>query len=1078
MSICVFNFTLALLSCPFQTCLTEKSVSSCSIACELSDGQFPSLENQTIKSISEMVLKNVSYIPDDSFKDLEITDLSIDGSNLENISENAFRNNKKIKRLLMSGLKSPNVIPDNSLKYLENSTKSLLFNNNHLNSDTLNQHFNKFKLLKSLQYLNLRNNRLYRIYLDLSNFSNLNYLDLVNNSIFDIKITGNFTNLELSHNNMIELKKNMFTGLKFLNCLNLSYNLVEALETGIFSDLKQLNQLYLKNNRIKFIELDWIHSNNSVKMLDLSNNYIEKFSIKNFQNLKYLNLSKNKINFISDIRPEIKLLSIDISDNLFESIPFELIYSSQNIEFINLSRNKIKSLDFLRNANCSNLNYFDASHNLIELVFPQDFHKCTSLTSLILSSNRIRIMEFPYLEKLSLLDVQNNYLVYLNRATLINLPNLKKFYATNNKILVLDSSSFNNNSQLIELHLNRNYLAKIPNISKLFRLEFLNLENQNGMLSELNNFAFEKESSIKETSQFLAINIGKNNITKFENRIFCTRYQNVIDIKRITLIIDSIYFMNKCILKQLSLVETIIYANNDQECSLVQNKISKPDGHINIGCEIANLSSDCFDDRYRCHYLSDFGKKNFTSWLSGDMHLYSFESLYEACVLEKEILCFSLNELSIYCYFEQHGENYKMTKVRVVYASETKNYVYKADEKSFSRGFNDVYDRLKKFQVEFHFFPPNHRIILDKLKNIEISILRDKFYTILIRTTQENFKTATGILKTGCPNRFQIGEAKFRLIGANEKKNVFLIAKNLGLNYKSEKYFADLNDNREILLTTFRYNFTDYLKETAEIQNMTAIPNGFQETNSHQDFNLKIPISVIEKLNCTKIKIKKSNISLLSYDKNELMLLNDLNQNWKNVSNLKLLITENMEKECYLASQDNALLDLEENILKCFPIENDSREIFCLKSKKHENISTTEKIDSSVNYDLVETTPQSHLGNSRRSRPNFILQMIKPGSENSTDLNENITTNYPFLSFISDKINSTLDFTEKSDSTTKLISKTSFVFRERIVKNPVLTTYSSTSVYYCSSTNKIKYSKISLILLFIGKTKFYFNYHF
>ncbi|RNA21015.1 chaoptin [Brachionus plicatilis] len=1070
MSICVFNLSLALFSCPFQTCQTVQAGSSCLIDCQLPGGQFPTLGNQTIKSVSQMILANVSFIPDDSFADLDIAELKIDGSNLHNISDNAFRKNKKIRRLLMSALKSPNVIADNSLKHLENSTKSLTLSNNRLDSESLNQHLKKFKFLRKMQYLNLRNNKLYRINSDLSDFANLDYLDLMNNSIFDLNITANLTNLQLSHNNMIELTRNMFNNMKFLTCLNLSSNLVEVLGTGVFADLKQLKELYLKDNRIQLIEPDWINPNNSLKMLDLSNNLIENFSIKNFINLKYLNLSRNKIKFISDIGPAIKLLSLDISGNLFESVPVEL---SQNSEVINLSRNRMKNLHFLKNMNCSNLKYLDVSHNLIESIFPQDFQGCKSLKNLNVSNNRIRIMEFPYLEKLTLLDVQSNHLVYLNRATLINLPNLEKFYASNNKILVLDSSSFNNNSRLIELHLNRNHLSKIPNISKLFRLEVLNLENQNGMLSELTNYAFEKEPSSRETSQCLLINLARNKISKFEDKIFCTRFQNVIDLKRATLILDSVDSMNKCILKQLSLVETVIYANNDQKCSMIQNRISNLDGHLNIGCDIKSLTTECFDQRYRCHYLSDFGKKNFTTWLSGDQHLYSFDNLYETCDLEGEHLCLALDELNIYCYFDNQNGTFQMTKIKVVYDTGSKNYVYTADKNSFSQGFNGIYDRLKKFQVELYIFPPDHRVILDRMKNIEISILKDKFYTLLVRTSQENFKKAKGILKIGCLNKSERGGAKFRLMGAKEKQNVFKIATNLGIDYRGEKFFADLNDEREILLTDYSKEFTEYLHNAttlAEISETSSLSGGV---------NLKIPVKLIEKLKCSKIRIENFNASLENLNENELEILNMLNQHWHNISYLNLLVTDLLAEECFLVSQDSRFIYLDEKKLKCFGIDGDLSKHFCLRvKKKFKNASTTETIETtedssiSLNGQLLEATVKSALGNSRRSRrPNFMLQMANPAQsfEESSKmyLNEDLTTNYLTNSSTTEQSSLTFDLNTKlvSNGTSNLAK--SSTKRERVVKNPIWTTYSSTSSYLCSASEKMKLSKFNLIVFIL-----------
>ena len=104
MTACLLNLTLAILWCPFRSCFTYQKDGICSVNCTQSNGVFPPKGNMTYDRISTVHFDNISSIPDDVFQGLNISNLHINASNLVNVSDDAFRNTKGVKKLLMSNI--------------------------------------------------------------------------------------------------------------------------------------------------------------------------------------------------------------------------------------------------------------------------------------------------------------------------------------------------------------------------------------------------------------------------------------------------------------------------------------------------------------------------------------------------------------------------------------------------------------------------------------------------------------------------------------------------------------------------------------------------------------------------------------------------------------------------------------------------------------------------------------------------------------------------------------------------------------------------------------------------------------
>ncbi|CAF0723743.1 unnamed protein product [Brachionus calyciflorus] len=1046
------NISLIFFKCPYESCLTVQNGNSCSVDCYSEDGNFPKIGENKSKIITQMVLKNVTFIPDDAFKDLEITSLIIDAEVLQNVSENAFRNVKKIPILKIPNLKSPQVLPKNTFEPLKNSTGTISMENMKLEEISVYEFLNYLKSLQNLKVVNLNENSLRNLSYDFNEFFKLEKINLSKNLIENFSIRGKIHSFMLSSNKIKDLKQVMFQNLEFLYFLDLSHNYIEKIEQNIFSNLGHLHTLILNNNRIRLLEEDWISLSNSLITLDLSNNLIETLSIQNLINLKYLYVSGNRIKVIN--YPKNELYFLDISNNSLVNVPDKFHEIVEFCQTINLSRNKIKNIEFLEKNNFPNLTNLFLSRNEIVHFKIENFKNVKEISLLDISFNFIQEIEFLPMENLKILNLKNNYLRYLSRSSLINLVNLEQFYAANNNLILIDSSSFNNNKLLKNLNLSNNYLNKIPNISKLDKLEILDCSNQNGQLTELSNYAFEKELTNDESkSRSLAIEIEYNNITNFNDKIFCSRYSNSIDLNIVKISIDDIDQMDKCILKQLQFVkEVIIRVRKSKQCPIITNYKDKL--YKNLYCNLKDLTADCYDsskEKFLCEIYTDRGMKKFFTWISGDFHMYSFDNLHEQCDIEGEHLCFSFSNLNIYCMF---NSELNLKSIRVIFTSK-KNYTYIADQENFSTQFLNQKSEINigKINSSINILKgvKDQIIINDYLNDIEIHIHKsDLFYSLMLKSSKNIFSRSIGLLKSGCLKSSII---KPRFIGREQKNTILQMAKNLKVQFEAEKEFIDLLSNTEII--TNRTWSSEIFNTTAS--SLILYNNTLQENNSIQQILENVFTNKSEYFTPAESTTKLFN----NFSKSEMNeTIETLPESLRNCSDC--FITMIVESD-----PDN----------KCLHIIYHPKRKICLMLRKsttknweilENNISstlTTLIINQEISTDSVpevndETTLTSFVPITSRRRPNFTLAFNKATSSAKITLPkfENNKTDETLISNNSNKYQ-TIDSirleneNNQSNETVTTISKSnSKKHVTKIVMAPFATIYSSTSSYTCSSS--------------------------
>lgn len=159
--------------------------------------------------------------------------------------------------------------------------------------------------------------------------------------------------------------------------------------------------------------------------LDLRRNDIQEIKLDNNTNLKYLDLSDNKIKDMSKLVYLPNLETLDLSYNLFKKISLPHL----NLKELYLICNDILKME---NLNLPLVEKVDIAVNNISKI--ENLDKCLNLRELYLGSNQIEeVNNMLYLSNLEVLDLQNNKLKEIDCSLLPR--GLKKLLLSDNSEL-------------------------------------------------------------------------------------------------------------------------------------------------------------------------------------------------------------------------------------------------------------------------------------------------------------------------------------------------------------------------------------------------------------------------------------------------------------------------------------------------------------------------------------------------------------------------------------------------------------------------------------------------------------------
>ena len=305
----------------------------------------------------------------------------------------------------------------------------------------------------------------------------LNKLNLYSNNLTEIdpkwflNINQNFTQLNLSSNQLRIIKNDTFLTLNKLELLYLYFNEIEVLELNSFRGLVNLRFLHLYENKIRFVQENLFFNLANLNELFFHQNnlnQIESNTFNQFGNVKELRLNYNQIRdiqnstFINLNKLEFLLLSFNQIEYLNENT-FIGLYSLKELF---LDNNKISFIDVKSFSNLTNLTKIRLTFNLLVHIESSIFDDLFNLKDLNLNLNQIKKFRVNKLEKLGYLDLYLNDIDELEiNAFEGNLTSLIEIQLNSNKIKILRENLFKNVQNLQKLNLAQNQLSSIENNS-------------------------------------------------------------------------------------------------------------------------------------------------------------------------------------------------------------------------------------------------------------------------------------------------------------------------------------------------------------------------------------------------------------------------------------------------------------------------------------------------------------------------------------------------------------------------------------------------------------------------------------
>lgn len=367
-------------------------------------------------------------------------------------------------------------------------------------SEHISKNLHGLRTFKSLIWLNLDGNRIYKIHKHslpltlqtasishnmIENFPleivaslpHLQWLYLRGNHIKTIP-EHTFTRklwlekIDLGENYLKTLPRNPFNGSVYIRDLNLAFNDFRSLTPDSFGGL-QCGRIILSYNMLETLDVNtFSRIEESLEYLDFDHNNFQNVpqAISQLKSLKYLYLSSNLLSEIPDrafenFCPSLKALSL--SGNHLTKVPAQALVNCSKIAHFNIAFNEIYEIDQNDFTNWgSNIKSLVLGNNRITTLKSQIFADLRELKELSLSFNPLRAIDtdaFVGLEGLESLEMsfgvdREDLPYYIFKP----LTNLKWLSIDHNNFHTITEGSLDSLTELKYLNLESNKLTTIP----------------------------------------------------------------------------------------------------------------------------------------------------------------------------------------------------------------------------------------------------------------------------------------------------------------------------------------------------------------------------------------------------------------------------------------------------------------------------------------------------------------------------------------------------------------------------------------------------------------------------------------
>ncbi|XP_040921905.1 toll-like receptor 13 [Toxotes jaculatrix] len=379
----------------------------------------------TIPTMSTLYLRRnkLTSVSSDLFKlCINVTELDLTENRIQNNHRDAFRSLQSLRILSLRHNRLSSV-PRNLPTLVELDLSSNKINKlkcddfaNQTKLRQLSLYQNSISALSDCVFKDLI--RLQVLKLQTNHMSNLNgafkkYLPnlrelLLNQNELNVITYGEFQglqslqNLSLMQNQISKLEDGCFIGLTNLINLLLQNNHIteKSLNSSIFSDLMNLRRLDLRENHIKYIsssalanapfsqlsrlETLAIPLQHSKGKFQLPRNFLQGLTnllVFNIRNIQLLSLHEDMFKYTPQLQ------TLDISSNEIRDLSPGLFSPIQNLKSLYISRTSLRSLDFLRFANLTKLEFLQAKKNQYSVIGEEITNSLPALVYVDLQGN-------------------------------------------------------------------------------------------------------------------------------------------------------------------------------------------------------------------------------------------------------------------------------------------------------------------------------------------------------------------------------------------------------------------------------------------------------------------------------------------------------------------------------------------------------------------------------------------------------------------------------------------------------------------------------------------------------------------
>ncbi|XP_076065334.1 toll-like receptor Tollo [Oratosquilla oratoria] len=365
------------------------------------------------------------------------------------------------------------------------------------------------------------------------------------------------------------LQNKSFVRLVELQELDIEYCKIGEVPREAFFGLHSLRNLTLRTYNTDWsamtltIAKDAFRDQKRLERLDLGDNNIwtlPRGVFCDMENLRILNLSRNKLQEVSDLSFTNSdqicaqgLRQLDLSYNHLVSVTAFGFAALKNLQRLNMSLNGISKLEDKALFGMYSLEVLDLSGNLLTALPPELFQENKRLTKLYLKNNSISVLApglFSGLDMLLELDLSNNELTntWVNSETFTDLIRLAILDLSYNKIVRLDAATFRDltNLQALNLHQNQIEIISDNTFSELFRLHTLVLSSNR--LSTIGAFTFSglvglhvlhlddnmiydiNENALQNSTQLQELYLSENEVKEVPKVVQTLAYLKTLDI--------------------------------------------------------------------------------------------------------------------------------------------------------------------------------------------------------------------------------------------------------------------------------------------------------------------------------------------------------------------------------------------------------------------------------------------------------------------------------------------------------------------------------------------------------------------